>query len=199
MQWRTNEGAKPHDAKRGRRRLRTNPDYVEDWRANGGPVLQEEAPFRLRRQSEADLGAARWNLLAWEPPWLKGHAAPFWADVPMLEGRALDVGASTDEALFRVVVRSGATFWGLRLRDGGLVIRVARGRRAAQVRVRDGRAFNPARSGLAVAVPVDVSRAGEWARVESLDTTILARKRPGRFGCTTAYAPETWRRERPAA
>ena len=92
MESRTNEGEKVRDGKRGWRRLRSNLDYVEDWRANGGRVLQEEAQFRLRRQSEADLGAARWNLLAWEPPWLKGHAAPFWADMPMLEGRALDVG-----------------------------------------------------------------------------------------------------------
>ena len=63
-----------------------------DWRANAGPVVLEAPPFPLRRQSVADLKAARWNLLAWEAPWMKGHAAPFWADVPMLEGRALDVG-----------------------------------------------------------------------------------------------------------
>ena len=49
---------------------------------------------------------ARWNLLAWEAPRLNEHAAPFWAGVPMFEGRALDVGEFTGHALFRVVVRS---------------------------------------------------------------------------------------------
>lgn len=77
------------DIRRTWRSLRSDPDYVADWRANRGPVMQEPPPLRLRRHTAADLRAARWNLLAWEPPWLKGHAAPFWADVPMLEGRGV--------------------------------------------------------------------------------------------------------------
>ena len=171
----TNEGVKVHDGRRAWRLLRSNPDYVADWRANGGLVVQEAPPFPLRRQTEADLKAARWNLLAWEAPWLKGHAMPFWADVPMFEGRSLDVGESTEGALFRVVITSRATFMGLRLRDGGLVINVARGRKAVQIRVADGGAFDPARSGLEIAVPVDAFRPTEWVRVESLDATIFAR------------------------
>ena len=85
-------------------------------------MAHEPPPFPLHTQTVADLEAARWNLLAWEAPWLNEHAAPFWAGVPMLEGRALDVGEVTEHALFRFVVRSGATFWGLRLRDGGLIL-----------------------------------------------------------------------------
>ena len=123
----------------------------------------------------ADLKAARWNLLAWEAPWMKGHAAPFWADVPMLEGRALDVGEATESTLRRVVVRCGATFWGLRLRDGGFVIKVMRGRKAESISVADGKAFDPARSGLEVAAPGDAFPASEWVRVESLDGTVFAR------------------------
>ena len=41
---------------------------------NAGPVVQEAPPFPLRRQTVEDLEAARWNLLAWEPLWLKGHS-----------------------------------------------------------------------------------------------------------------------------
>ena len=175
----TNEGAKVHDGRRAWRLLRSDPDYVADWRANGGPVAHEPPPFPLRTQTVADLEAARWNLLAWEAPWLNEHAAPFWAGVPMFEGRALDVGEFTEHALCRVVVTSGATFWGLRLRDGGLVIRVARGRKAKQIRLRDGKAFDPARSGLEVAVPAGASRPRAWTRVESLDATFFARQRPG--------------------
>ncbi len=154
------------------RSLRANPDFVADWRANAGPVAHEPPPFPLRRQTVADLEAARWNLLAWEAPWLNEHTAPFWAGVPMLEGRALDVGKVTEHALFRVVVRFGATFWGLRLRDGGLVLKVMRGRRVRQIRVRDGNAFDPARSGLEIAaVSGGVPRSG-WTRVECLDAIV---------------------------
>ena len=79
----TNEGVKVHDGRRAWRLLRSNPDYVANWRANGGLVVPKAPPFPLRRQTEADRKAARWNLLAWEAPWLKGHTMPFWADVPM--------------------------------------------------------------------------------------------------------------------
>ena len=170
-----NEGARVHDGRRAWRLLRTNPDYVTDWRANAGPVVREAPPFPLLEQTVEDLDAARWNLLAWEPPWMKLHDVPFWADVPMLEGRALDVGEATKKTLRRVVVRSGATFMGLRLRDGGLVIKMTRGREAAQIRLRNGKAFSPWRSGLEIAVPADASPSSEWVRVERLDATVFAR------------------------
>lgn len=97
-------------------------------------MAQEAPPFAFRRQTEADPGAVRWNLLAWEAPWLERLGAPFWTDVAMFEARAVDAGEDTARTLRlrRVVVRSGATFWGLRLRDGGLVVRVERERRVAQ-------------------------------------------------------------------
>ena len=170
-----NEGARVRDGRRAWRLLRSNPDYVADWRANAGPVVQEAPPFPLRRQTVEDLEAARWNLLAWEPPWMKLHDVPFWAGVPMLECRALDVGEATKKTLRRVVVRSGATFMGLRLRDGGLVIKLTRGREAAQIRLRNGKAFSPWRSGIEIAVPADASPSSEWVCVESLDGTVFAR------------------------
>ena len=176
-----NAGATVRDGRRAWRLLRSNPDYVADWRTNGGPVAHEPAPFPLRRHTVADLEAARWNLLAWEAPWLNEHAAPFWAGVPMLEGRALDVGEVTEHALFRVVVRSGATLWGLRLRDGGLILRVMRGRKAEQIKLADGGAFDPARSALEIAPRAGASSPSEWTRGESLDATVFARQTPGRM------------------
>ena len=106
---------------------------------------------------------------------MKLHDVPFWADGPMLEGRALDVGEATENTLRRVVVRTGATFMGLRLRDGGLVIKVTRGREAAQIRLGNGKAFSPWRSGLEIAVRADASPSSEWVRVGSLDGTVFAR------------------------
>ena len=59
----------------------------------------------------------------------------------MFEDRAVDAGEDIERTLRRVVVRFGATFWGLRLRDGGLILRVER--EVAQIRVKDGTAFDP--------------------------------------------------------
>lgn len=72
-------GSRTNDASRvyERSALWTKPDHVEEWRVNAGPVLQEPPSIPLRRQTEADLGAARWCLLAWEAPWLKRLGAPF--------------------------------------------------------------------------------------------------------------------------
>ena len=116
---------------------------------------------------------ARRNLLGCEVPWLKGHAAPFWVGVPMVEGRALDVGEEvTEHALFRVVVRFGATFSGLWLRDGGLILKVMRGCRTAQIQVKVREAFDPAQSRLEIAVACGgVPRSGSTC-VESLDATV---------------------------
>ena len=58
--------------------LRSNPDYKTDWRAHGGtPSVVESAGFALRTQTEADLKAARWGLLAWEDPRERSKFRPF--------------------------------------------------------------------------------------------------------------------------
>ena len=94
------------------------------------------------------------------------------------------MGMVTESTLLRAVVRCGATFWGLRLRDGTLVIRVARRRRAEQIRISDGDAFDPARSGLEVAVPVDTTSSGGWVRIES--STVSSSLGSGRKGRAAA-------------
>ena len=127
------ESAKGHDAKRAWRLLESNPDYVADWRAHGRMVAHDAPPFPLRRQTVADLEAARRNLLAWEDPWLTRYDWPFWADVPMVEARVVDPAQCGGAAPFRIVHDSGATFTGLWLRDGGLIIKVARRRRTEQL------------------------------------------------------------------
>ena len=43
----TCKGVNMHDRRRAWRLLSSNPDYVEDWQANGGPVLQEP-PWLMR-------------------------------------------------------------------------------------------------------------------------------------------------------
>ena len=72
-------GAEVRDGKQAWRLLRTDPDYVADWRAHSAAPVVEAAPFPFRRQTAADLEAARWNLLAWEDPRFPARASSFWA------------------------------------------------------------------------------------------------------------------------
>ena len=97
-----NSGAQRRGWRPSWRSLRTDPDYVADWRANAGPTVHEAPPFPFRRQTEADL-------------------------------------------------------------------------KLAQIKVVDGRAFDPAGSGVEVVVPVAASRPSESTGVQSLVGTIFAR------------------------
>ena len=75
--------------------LRANPDYKADWRTHGGaPEGVETAGFALRTQTEADLKAARWGLLAWEDPRERSKFSPFWIDDKMLQGVVVEATKS---------------------------------------------------------------------------------------------------------
>ena len=110
-------------------------------------------------------------LTAWEDPRHPSLAELFWADAPMVETRT--AGDAGRYALCRVVRRSGARFMGLRLRDGTLIVKVVKGRRWAQIRVVDGDAFDPARSGLEIPARTERTARGVRTRVESLDSVGL--------------------------
>ena len=49
--------------------------------AGGSPVAAAHS------QSVPDLGSSRWGLLAWEDPWVRSGAVPFWGGVPMLDAQ----------------------------------------------------------------------------------------------------------------
>ena len=70
---------------------------------------------------------------------------PFWAEAPMLDGELVQ-GA---RPLLPLLASSGARIEGLRLGSGGLVLKVQRGDKAAQVRIGAGGPF-PADAGLVV-------------------------------------------------
>ena len=84
--------AEGRDPERVWRRLREDPDYVADWRASAEPTVREAPPYAFRRQTEADLKAVRWNLLAWEDPRHPLWAELFWAHVAMVEARVAEPG-----------------------------------------------------------------------------------------------------------
>ncbi len=166
-------GAEGRNPGRAWRRLMENPDYVADWRLHAGPTVREAPPHVFRRQTEVDLKAARWNLLAWEDPLHPQWAAPFWADVPMVEARVAEPGPSSRHSWRRLLRRAGARYSGLRLLDGTLVLKVSRGRETGQIVVIDGTAFDPAQSSLEVKMRQAEPARGRWARLKSLEPIVL--------------------------
>ena len=128
--------------------LKRNPDYNEA-RGRTAPAPQELAPFPLRAQTEADLDAAAWGLLAWEDPEAIGPGSPFWAEAP-----ALEAVPSRSPAVADLANEPGWRLSGLRLLDGAVVLKVEHGAAAVQLRIVDGAGFDPAQ-GVLVATPPD--------------------------------------------
>ena len=127
--------------------LRANPDYKADWRTHGGaPEVVETAGFALRTQTEADLTAARWGLLAWEDPAERSVFSPFWVDDRMLQGVVVEATESAPPVT-TLMRATGMHASGLRLLDGALVLKWKRWRRVEQVRLAEADPFDPERTG----------------------------------------------------
>ena len=150
--------------------LKRNPDYIQEWwSVAAGIPPAEGAPFPIRVQTEADLKAAKWGLLAWEDPLsTAGPASPFWSDSPMLDAEAAPGGGT---ALRELLSGTRASFSGLRLLDGTLILKAEGGGLAVQLRVADGAAFDPDGGlmvllGLGLDLPVVLARMRDlWAIV----------------------------------
>ncbi len=117
--------------------LRQVGEYREAWRrhaaAAGVSAAPEPGPFRIRVQTEADLEADRFEMLAWEDPGkADGPASCFWRQEGMPEGQ-LEPGA---EPLLALVGEHGSVE-GLRLLGGDLVLKIECGGAAVQVRLGD--------------------------------------------------------------
>lgn len=162
--------------------LRSNPDYKADWRVHGGaPSVVESAGFALRAQTEANLGAARWDLLAWEAPRERSKFKPFWADEGMIEAAVVEPGDSI--APVGMMERAiGMNVSGLRLLDGALVLKVQRGRRVEQIRVLEGESFDLERSGLELQFRFDGYPSRVLPQLRNLAAMMTLRKRPASNG-----------------
>ena len=128
--------------------LRLVREYEDAWErhaAAGPPPAPEPGPFRIRVQTEADLEAARFEMLAWEDPHdAKGPVTPFWRQDGMPAG-FLDPEAPP----LAVAAGAGSRVEGLRLLGGDLVVRIENLGAAVQVLVRDAGPF-PDGGGIAV-------------------------------------------------
>lgn len=155
--------------------LRSDRDYKADWRAHGGaPSVTASAGFALRVQCDADLKAARWGLLAWEDPRERSAFKPFWIDRKMLVAEVVEPG-DTVGALARA---TGMQVSALRLLDGALVLKVRRGRRVEQIRLPEGKSFDPERSALQLAYPFDGFPPTTAPRLGNVSAMLKPRRRP---------------------
>ena len=147
------------------RALRHDRDYVADWRAHSGwPPPLEAAPLPVRTQTRADIEAARWGLLAWEDPTVGMAASPFWVDAQMPRGRLEEPDDADRTPILALLEEARATLTGLRLLDGGLVLRIARGRKSGQVGLADVDGGDPARCVLSILVSLDDKFPENFAR-----------------------------------
>ena len=168
--------------------LRRVPEYREAWSRHGTAYALEPGPFRIRVQAEADLEAARFGLLAWEDPRAEdGPASPFWRQERMTEG-AIDPHAEPLAAL----AGDCASVEGLRLLEGGLVLKVECNGAAVQVLLRDAGRF-PDGAGIAVRhsfglrIPKSMRRLQDFWDVAGRPAPRKGRERraegAGRTGC----------------
>ena len=130
--------------------LRRVGEYREAWRrhAASASAASESGPFPIRVQTEADLEAARFEMLAWEDPFVAdGPATPFWCQNEMPE-------AVLDPAARPLVSLAGedGSVEGLRLLRGDMVLKVECGSASVQVRLRETDRF-PADGGISVMHP----------------------------------------------
>ena len=155
--------------------LRSDPGYRADWRAHGGEsAVVESAGLALRTQTEADLEAARWGLLAWEDPRGRSKFRPFWIDEKMLEAAVVEPG----DPVGMMARATGMSVSGLRLLDGALVLKVHRGRRVEQIRVLEGDAFDMERTALELRYPFDGLPPTATPRLWNLAEMMKPRKPP---------------------
>ena len=146
--------------------LMNHPDYIVDWwMAAAGMPRPDGEPFPIRTQTEADLKARSWGLLAWQDPLSEnGLALPFWDDAPMAKAVPDPDGTEPFAALVR---KEGGRLEGLRLRDGALILKIERGAAAVQIRIEDGDGFDP-KGCLALLLPFDLELRMRLSRMEDL-------------------------------
>ena len=121
--------------------------------------------------------AARWGLLAWEDTRVRNRSSPFWADVTMAIAYAAKSGKEDAPTLHDLVRESAATFTGLRLRDGPVVLKAERRRRVKQVRAMNSDVFDPNRNGLMVVTDFGLKPPSDWDRLTNFAWIIGKRRR----------------------
>ena len=153
------------------------------------PVF-EPGPFPIRIQTAADLEAARFDLLAWmDPHRAEGPASPFWVQSGMVKA-VLEPDA---EPLVPLVAADGGAVEGLRLAEGGLVLKIECAGAVVQIRVRGSAPF-PGDGGIEVRhrfglrMPQTVGRMLDFWSVAGLPAPRMGRG-GGRYRPDSRFTP----------
>ena len=170
--------------------LRQVDEYRKAWdrHAAGVSVAAELGPLRIRVQTEADLEAERFELLAWEDPRkADGPASAFWRQDGMPEG-VLEPGT---EPLVGLVGDRGSVE-GLRLLDGDLVLKIEYGGAAVQIRLRGVARFPDdggisVKHGFGLRMPLSVRRLLDFWSVAGLPAPRNGKGRGAGFGKSTGW------------
>ena len=103
-------------------------------------------------------------------------ASSFWVDEAMPKGGFVETDDADPKEILVLLEEAGATIAGLRLPDGALVLRIARGRKSGQVRIPDADAADAARCGLAVTIAVDDDFPENLDRAAAVCTVVWPRR-----------------------
>ena len=147
--------------------MRRDPGYRAAWTAHAGAPRFETAAFPLRVQTEADLAADDWDILAWEDPAAQAWRSPFWSGIPMLVGEPDPHPWPDRTPLLPLLAGAGARVEGLRLLNGRFVLKVELGNAALQVLVPSGRMF-AAGDGIVAKLGLGLPLEAAVGRVEDL-------------------------------
>ena len=117
-------------------------------------------------------GAARWGLLAWEDPAVAMAASPFWINAAMPKARFKETDDADPMPILTRLDEGGATLTGLHLLDGALVLRIARGRKVAQVCLGDAAAGDGTRYALSMPVEFEQDFPETLARAKAVSSVV---------------------------
>ena len=172
--------------------LRQVIEYGEAWSQHAASAGvsggSEPGPFPIRIQTEADLEAERFEMLAWEDPRrADGPASPFWRQDGMPKG-VLEPGR---EPLVGIVGDRGSVE-GLRLLNGDLVFKIEFGGAVIQIRLGDVPRF-PDDGGITInhtfglRIPLSVQRLVDFWSVAGRTAPGDGRDRVVGFGRSTSW------------
>ena len=147
--------------------LREHPDYRTAWRDRAGTAVFEAASLPIRIQSPCDADALEpWGLLTWQDPHVEnGPASAFWAEARILVAEPVPARAP----LLPMLAGAGARIEGLRLADGGLILKIEQYFAALQIRIPSGRMFGSG-DGITAHLDLDLPLEMAIARISDLWT-----------------------------
>ena len=147
--------------------FKRNPEFHEAWEACAQERrVFEDAPFPIRRQTDAERGVGRFGLFGVEDPFVDdGPTSPFWSVAPMLD---VEREATCERGLAAQARDAGTALAGLRLADGGLILKLERGGRALQLRIAAGAAFDPVRDSVRTTLSLPSGWPKRYARAGDL-------------------------------